>query len=194
MAECARCSSPLENGDLRCCVCALPVVVDQAASTGRGCRSCGAITAVPPWLFAARLQTLRCGFCGWGASIETRRSDRRGAAARSVRRRPGDCRDRRSRLAREARLLRPTALALEAEFSHAFVRAAWVVNARARRVDGRFRCRRRTFRVGTARRRTMTFDDIVVPASRGMSQADASGWCRTMIFQRRCRSRYVNGP
>ncbi|MEO8705300.1 MAG: hypothetical protein ABI867_34980 [Kofleriaceae bacterium] len=86
--SCTRCASPLEDGDLRCAICALPVVLvrdtDKSAerrtrSSAEGdaksiempraqilrCRECNAAVA-----FAADVQAPRCGFCGSTMTIE----------------------------------------------------------------------------------------------------------------------------
>jgi hypothetical protein len=63
-AGCARCASPLEDGDLRCAVCALACPHDPAASAPATharilrCTECGAAVA-----FVAEVQAPRCSFC-----------------------------------------------------------------------------------------------------------------------------------
>jgi hypothetical protein len=70
-AACTRCETALEDGDLRCSICAFPV---PPAVAGRAdskhaqvlrCRECGAAVA-----FSAEAQAPRCGFCGATMAIE----------------------------------------------------------------------------------------------------------------------------
>jgi len=67
---CTRCESPLEEGDLRCSVCALPVpeaknLVDAARTKILRCTECGAAVA-----FDANKQAPACGFCGATMKVE----------------------------------------------------------------------------------------------------------------------------
>jgi hypothetical protein len=67
---CSRCESPLEEGDLRCSVCALPVpavpvAVDKPRSQVLRCTECGAAVA-----FDANKQAPSCGFCGATMKVE----------------------------------------------------------------------------------------------------------------------------
>ncbi|HEV7557183.1 MAG TPA: hypothetical protein VGO00_17065, partial [Kofleriaceae bacterium] len=178
MFECARCSSPLEDGDLRCCVCALPVATERTSVAKARvsilrCHHCGAAV-----VYAATSQTLRCGFCGWNGTIE-QPVDPIEEAQRLV---PFDIDDAEAAAMIRAWLARrgyfaPTALALDAEFEKLtpLYWAAWVVNARAHVAwtadsdDGAGR----SAWAPHAGQLVMTFDDIVVPASRGMSRADS---------------------
>ena len=71
MTGCTRCRTSLEDGDLRCAVCALPVV-GAATSTERGtraeilrCTDCNAAVAFDPAKRAPH-----CGFCGATMTIE----------------------------------------------------------------------------------------------------------------------------
>ncbi|HWU90084.1 MAG TPA: hypothetical protein VN253_22630 [Kofleriaceae bacterium] len=68
---CTRCSSPIEDGDLRCAICALPVPTPPAAA-GRTahaqvlrCVECGAAIA-----FSPLAQAPRCAFCGATMKVE----------------------------------------------------------------------------------------------------------------------------
>jgi hypothetical protein len=67
---CGRCASPLERGDLRCAVCALPAplppphVVHAAAKIVR-CTQCNAAVA-----FSPDAQAPRCAFCGAVTAVE----------------------------------------------------------------------------------------------------------------------------
>jgi len=67
---CTRCQTPLEDGDLRCCVCALPVppianVVVAARTQILRCTECGAAIA-----FDANKQAPSCAFCGAVMKVE----------------------------------------------------------------------------------------------------------------------------
>jgi hypothetical protein len=67
---CSRCRTPLETGDLRCAVCALPAplppprVVAEAAKVVR-CTECNAAVA-----FSPDVQAPRCAFCGAVTAVE----------------------------------------------------------------------------------------------------------------------------
>ena len=65
-----RCASPLERGDLRCAVCALPApAAGQVAQPERArvlrCRECNAAIA-----FSPEAQAPRCAFCGAVMAVE----------------------------------------------------------------------------------------------------------------------------
>ncbi len=68
---CTRCESPIEDGDLRCPICALPVPAapEPAAPAARAqvlrCVECGAAVA-----FSALDQAPRCAFCGATMKVE----------------------------------------------------------------------------------------------------------------------------
>ena len=67
---CSRCESPLEEGDLRCSVCALPVparpqAVEKARAQILRCTECGAAVA-----FDANKQAPCCAFCGAVMRVE----------------------------------------------------------------------------------------------------------------------------
>ena len=70
IAGCQRCASPLERGDLRCAVCALPApAAGQVAQPERArvlrCRECNAAIA-----FSPEAQAPRCAFCGAVMAVE----------------------------------------------------------------------------------------------------------------------------
>ncbi len=68
---CSRCETPLEDGDLRCCVCALPVpalvvsTVERARSQILRCTECGAAVG-----FDANKQAPACAFCSAVMKVE----------------------------------------------------------------------------------------------------------------------------
>lgn len=70
-APCTRCESPLEEGDLRCAICALPIPASAAARGGTlraqvlRCTECNAAIA-----FSAEAQAPRCGFCSATMKVE----------------------------------------------------------------------------------------------------------------------------
>jgi hypothetical protein len=70
MIPCTRCETALEDGDLRCAICALPVPASARGDTRPyaqvlRCCECGAAVA-----FSAAAQAPRCGFCGATMAIE----------------------------------------------------------------------------------------------------------------------------
>src|SRR5213076_581486 len=70
LPPCTRCSTPLEEGDLRCSVCALPVPaagasVEKAQTKILRCTECGAAIA-----FDANKHAPACGFCGATMKVE----------------------------------------------------------------------------------------------------------------------------
>lgn len=70
-AACSRCGTPIEEGDLRCAICALPTPPppSEATTTPRAavlrCNECAAAIA-----FSAEHQAPRCGFCGATMRVE----------------------------------------------------------------------------------------------------------------------------
>ncbi|MBA2542354.1 MAG: zinc ribbon domain-containing protein [Deltaproteobacteria bacterium] len=70
-AGCTRCESPLEDGDLRCAICALPVPIAPQLrdATVRAqvlrCTECNAAIS-----FSAEVQAPRCGFCNSTMKVE----------------------------------------------------------------------------------------------------------------------------
>ncbi|HEY1557369.1 MAG TPA: hypothetical protein VGF94_21185 [Kofleriaceae bacterium] len=70
LAACERCASPLEDGDLRCAVCALPVEVPalavvRARANVLRCTECGAAIG-----YDASKRAPGCGFCGAVMALE----------------------------------------------------------------------------------------------------------------------------
>src|ERR1043165_7039288 len=65
LTSCARCQTAIEDGDLRCAICAFPVRGADRPADGPlyaqvlRCGDCGAAVA-----FSAEVQAPRCGFCG----------------------------------------------------------------------------------------------------------------------------------
>lgn len=70
-ALCARCATPLEEGDIRCAVCALAAPARGGGATRaiaqvHRCTACGAAIA-----YVAEVQAPRCGFCRAVMRVET---------------------------------------------------------------------------------------------------------------------------
>ncbi len=71
MSACTRCATPVEDGDLRCAICALPVPVAVAAvrhvprAQILRCTDCAAAVAFDP-----AAQAPRCAFCGATMKVE----------------------------------------------------------------------------------------------------------------------------
>jgi hypothetical protein len=181
-SACTRCQTALEDGDLRCAICALPVPApDAAARPGDGaprarilrCRECGAAIAFSP---AARAP--HCGFCGATMAIE-QPVDPVEAAQRRVLFAV-------DRVAAEAALrgwlgsrgwFAPRALAGDAVFESLtpLSWAAWLVNAEARvawTADSDAGAQRSAW-APHAGEASLAFRDIVVPASRGLREVEA---------------------
>ena len=174
IADCTRCATPLEHGDLRCAVCALVVAAaPEAAPAERArvvrCTACAAAIA-----FSPDVQAPHCSFCGAVATVEQPvdpiesaqlrlpfavERDQAGAALRAwLGQRgwlaPGD-------LAAQARLEKLVPLSW----------AAWVVQADALvswTADSNAGSHRSDWAPHSGQIR-MTFENIVVPASRGLS-------------------------
>ena len=179
---CTRCASPLEDGDLRCGICALVV---PTAPTARGparaeivrCTECGAATA-----FSPEAQAPRCGFCGATTKLEQPVDPievaqvvipfavDRGAAEASLR----------GWLAKRG-WFAPKTLRDEAVLE-SFVPlcwAGWIVNAKAHvawTADSDADSRRSAWAPHSGQL-TMSFDSICVPASRGLSYEE----CRLLV-------------
>ena len=183
MTACTRCETALEDGDLRCAICALPVPAVARPSDARRhaqvlrCGDCGAAVA-----FSAEAQAPRCGFCGATMAIEqpvdpieTARlrlpfSVDRDAALAALRGWLG----RRGWFA-------PRALSSEAvlESVTPLSWAAWLVNAEALvawTADSDAGANRSAWapHAGSV---SLEFHNIVVPASRGLREAE----CRLLI-------------
>ena len=71
LPPCSRCQSPVEEGDLRCAICALPVPAPPQGAERKQhaqvlrCTECGAAVA-----FSALDQAPRCAFCGATMQVE----------------------------------------------------------------------------------------------------------------------------
>jgi hypothetical protein len=183
MTACTRCETALEDGDLRCAVCALPV--PQVARAGElprhaqvlRCCACGAAVG-----FSAAVQAPRCGFCGHAMAIEQPVDPIETARLRvpfTVDRATAEA-ALRGWLGRRG-WFAPPALASEAvlESLAPLSWAAWLVNAGALvtwTADSDAGARRSAWapHAGQAR---LEFRDIIVPASRGLRDTE----CRLLI-------------
>lgn len=181
-AACTRCQTALEDGDLRCAICALPVPPpDAAARPGDGapraqilrCCECGAALA-----FSPEARAPRCGFCGATLAIEQPVDPVEAARLRV----PFTV----DRAVAEAALrgwlgsrgwFAPRALAGGAVFESLtpLSWAAWLVNAEARvawTADSDAGAQRSAW-APHAGEASLSFRDIVVPASRGLREVEA---------------------
>jgi len=179
---CTRCQTALEDGDLRCAICALPVpAADATARPGDAaphaqilrCRECGAAIA-----FSPEARAPRCGFCGATMAIEQPVDPVEAARLRV----PFTV----DRASAEAALrgwlgsrgwFAPRALAGDAvlESLTPLSWAAWLVNAEARvawTADSDAGAQRSAW-APHAGEASLSFRDIVVPASRGLREVEA---------------------
>lgn len=179
---CTRCQTALEDGDLRCAICALPVpAADPAALPGDGapraqilrCSECGAAIA-----FSPESRAPRCGFCGATLAIEQPVDPVEAARLRL----PFTV----DRAGAEAALrgwlgsrgwFTPRALAGDAVFESLtpLSWAAWLVNAEAAvawTADSDAGAQRSAW-APHAGEASLAFRDIVVPASRGLREVEA---------------------
>jgi hypothetical protein len=182
MSACTRCETVLEDGDLRCAICALPVApVARAEARPHAqvlrCSECGAAIA-----FSAEAQAPRCAFCGATMVIEQPIDPVEAAQLRvpfAVDRDTADA-ALRGWLARRG-WFAPRTLSDEAvlESLTPLSWAAWVVNADALvtwTADSDAGAHRSAWapHAGSV---ALSFRDIVVPASRGLRGAE----CRLLI-------------
>jgi hypothetical protein len=185
MTACTRCETALEDGDLRCAICALPVPSAERAADGMSlarvhvlrCPACNAAVG-----FVAAARAPHCGFCGHTMAIEQpvdpiERAELhvpftvdRAAAEAAVRgwlARRGWFAPR--TLSREAVLESLTPLAWAAWRVNAIAEVSWTADSD----DGAGR----SAWAPHAGRAELGFHDIVVPASRGLHAAE----CRKLI-------------
>jgi len=179
MTACTRCETALEAGDLRCAICALPVPAAAQPSDGKPraqvlrCGECGAAVA-----FSAEAQAPRCGFCGHAMAIEQPVDPIEAARLRlpfSVDREAAE-RALRGWLGRRG-WFAPEALSSEAvlESLTPLSWAAWLVNAEALvtwTADSDAGANRSPWAPHTGQV-SLGFHDIIVPASRGLREAEA---------------------
>jgi hypothetical protein len=180
VTACTRCRAALEDGDLRCAVCALPAPLADprpADAAPRAqvlrCNECGAAVA-----FSAEAQAPRCGFCGATMAIEQPVDPVEAARLHlpfAVDRAAADAAVR-GWLATRG-WFAPRTLAGEAvlESLTPLSWAAWLVNAEALvawTADSDAGAQRSAWapHAGDA---SLAFRDIVVPASRGLREVEA---------------------
>ncbi|HEX3759410.1 MAG TPA: hypothetical protein VHW23_11925 [Kofleriaceae bacterium] len=183
MTACTRCQTALEDGDLRCAICALPVLIAALDPGARPdgapraqilrCGECGAAIA-----FSPEARAPRCGFCAAVMAIEQPVDPVEAARLRvpfAV-----------DRAEAEAALrgwlgsrgwFAPPALAGDAvlESLTPLAWAAWLVNAEARvawTADSDAGAQRSAW-APHAGEASLAFRDIVVPASRGLREVEA---------------------
>ena len=178
MSACARCQTALEDGDLRCAICAFPVPAEPRADGPRHaqvlrCNGCGAAVA-----FSPEAQAPRCGFCGATMAVEQPVDPIETAQLRlpfTVDRRAAETALNGWLSARG--WFAPRALSSEAvlESLTPLSWAAWRVNAQAQvawTADSDAGAQRSAWapHAGSA---SLAFRDIVVPASRGLGEVEA---------------------
>ena len=177
---CSRCESPIEDGDLRCSVCALPVPVAAATSVEKArvqvlrCTECGAAIA-----FDANKQAPACGFCTAVMKVEQPVDPVEAASLRvpfSVDRELATA-ALRGWLGKRG-FFAPKTLRDEAVFEslNPLCWAAWIVNANAQvswTADSDADAHRSAWapHAGTTR---LDFGNIVIPASRGLGFSECS--------------------
>ncbi len=178
-AGCSRCASPLEAGDLRCAVCALPVpVVPSSVDVPRvkilRCTWCGAAIG-----FDANQQAPKCGFCSSVMTVEQPADPVEVATLRVpfVVDRELATAALRSWLGKRG-YFAPAALRDEAvlEDITPLCWAAWIVNAQAIvtwTADSDADARRSAWAPHSGQTK-QSFGNIVVPASRGLTAHEAS--------------------
>jgi hypothetical protein len=176
---CSRCESPLEDGDLRCAVCALPVPraraeVDRPRVLVLRCTWCGAAIA-----FDAVHGAPCCGFCRSVMKVEQPVDPVESATSRAPFLVDRDVATAALRTwLGKRRFFAPKALRDEAvlESLTPLCWAAWLVNADATvawTADSDAGHGRSAWAPHAGRTR-MTFSDIVVPASRGLCHDECS--------------------
>lgn len=183
MTSCARCQTAIEDGDLRCAICAFPVPGAARPADGPQyaqvlrCGDCGAAVA-----FSAEAQAPRCGFCGATMVIEQPVDPLETARKRVPFAVPREAAEAalRSWLSRRG-WFAPPALSNDAvlESLTPLSWAAWQVNADALvtwTADSEAGARRSSW-APHAGETTLAFHNIIVPASRGLRAAE----CRKLI-------------
>lgn len=179
MTACVRCAGQLEEGDLRCAICALPVPAQAAAerqthASVLRCTECNAAVA-----FAPDAQAPRCGFCGATMAIEQPVDPVEAAELRvpfSVGRAEAEAGLRGwlgrrgffapKELSREAVLESLTPLCWAGWLVHASAQVAWTADSD----EGA----QRSAWAPHAGQVAMSFDGVVVPASRGLSHGECA--------------------
>ncbi len=177
--DCTRCATPLEAGDLRCAVCALPVVfaaepVVKSRAQILRCTECGAAIG-----YDANKQAPACGFCGAVMKVEQPIDPIEVAQLRV----PFDVDRTTAQLALRTWLGRrgffaPKTLSGEAviETLQPLCWAAWIVNAKAQvswtaDSDAGSNRSRWAPHAGTV---SIDFGNIAVPASRGLTSQECA--------------------
>ena len=178
--SCTRCESPLEEGDLRCAICALPVPVTPRTHEGTvraqvlRCTECHAAVA-----FSAEAQAPRCAFCGATMAIEQPVDPIEVAELRvpfAVSREAAE-QALRGWLGRRG-WFAPKTLRDEAvvETLQPLCWAAWIVDAKAQvawTADSDHNSHRSAW-APHAGQVALSFDGICVPASRGLDHGECS--------------------
>lgn len=179
MSDCTRCDTPLEEGDLRCAVCALPVpplanFAQRARAQILRCTECGAAIA-----YDANKQAPACGFCGATMKVEQPADPIETAMLRVP---FAVSRDEATKAMRTwlgtRGFFAPKTLTDEAviETMQPLCWAAWIVNAKATvawTADSDADSHRSSW-APHAGVEAIDFNNIAVPATRGLDQAEAA--------------------
>jgi LSD1 subclass zinc finger protein len=177
---CERCATPIEKGDLRCAVCALGIPTDKALPVGDvfakilRCGGCGAATA-----YDADARAVRCAFCTTELSLEEVRDPQeevkqwmgftvdRDAAVKALK----------NWLGRQG-FFRPADMGSKAKVDdlQPLYFPAWMFDAEAEvswAADSNLGSRRSAW-APHAGSTNITFDDVLVSASRGLNPKETS--------------------
>jgi LSD1 subclass zinc finger protein len=177
---CERCATPIEKGDLRCAVCALGIPTDKALPVGDvfakilRCGGCGAATA-----YDADARAVRCAFCTTELSLEEIRDPQeevkqwmgftvdRDAAVKALK----------NWLGRQG-FFRPADMGSKAKVDdlQPLYFPAWMFDAEAEvswAADSNLGSRRSAW-APHAGSTNITFDDVLVSASRGLNPKETS--------------------
>ena len=180
VAGCARCGSRLERGDLRCPICGLAVEAGQGVSALAvrevakvvRCDTCGASLE-----YSAEVKAPRCAFCASVMHVETMEDPLEQAEAfLPFTVEPSAAREALGRFLSEKRFFRPGNLAEEASVQslQPLWWPAWAFSAGARvswAADSDAGNRRSSW-APHAGQVELTFQEILVSASRGLTEAE----------------------
>ena len=180
--SCTRCTTPIEDGDLRCAICSLPVRADRDVAAKPlaqvlRCTECNAAIA-----FSAEAQAPHCGFCCSTMKVEQPVDPIESAQVRIpfIVDREAAASSLRGWLGKRG-FFAPKTLRDEAvlESLTPLCWAGWIVNARATvtwTADSDAGSHRSAW-APHAGQVPLSFDSICVPASRGLSQEE----CRLLV-------------
>lgn len=177
-ATCPRCLGPLEQGDLRCALCALAIppaassIVTAAAAKVVRCEGCGAAVS-----YDVQAKAPKCAFCGSVMHVEAVEDPLEQAEAKlpfTVD--PSTAQEALQAWLKTRGFFRPSDLASESTVSslQPLWWPAWVFDARGEvtwTADSNAGSRRSAW-APHAGSTEMSFDEILVPASRGLTESE----------------------